>query len=383
MLNLIRRGQSQPLHELLSIVDLPVSIPVLVVLSRLDCAQVLTEVKSLDCVDVSDLDGMLFVTRHSGECVVVSPNNDTDDWVYSQVVRILSNPVTVKGYNICINGTGCKCKSVHVNPIHTKFTKPELGICSYLNLCTKPGCKFLHFPQNVLMHGTHDTPIHTAQDTQWMCCDIRSVGLSSIFYGLIGSIMIDPPWDIHMSLNYGTMTDDEMRNLDLGGIHDNTEENSGFIYIWATSRTIDTARHCLLLWGYTPVDDIVWIKTNQIGGTVRSGRTGHWLNHSKEHCLVGVKGWTSTANFGHFRKCCDVIISPVGESSKKPNEIYDIIESVQPCFNNKVNLELFGRSHNRRPGWITLGNQLDGTHIVHPTVVQRLHALSTQQFSRD
>ena len=26
-------------------------------------------------------------------------------------------------------------------------------------------------------------------------------------------IMADPPWDIHMELPYGTMTDDEMRNL--------------------------------------------------------------------------------------------------------------------------------------------------------------------------
>ena len=26
-------------------------------------------------------------------------------------------------------------------------------------------------------------------------------------------IMADPPWDIHMELPYGTMTDDEMRNM--------------------------------------------------------------------------------------------------------------------------------------------------------------------------
>ena len=28
-------------------------------------------------------------------------------------------------------------------------------------------------------------------------------------------IMADPPWDIHMELPYGTMTDDEMRNMGL------------------------------------------------------------------------------------------------------------------------------------------------------------------------
>ena len=31
--------------------------------------------------------------------------------------------------------------------------------------------------------------------------------------------MADPPWDIHMELPYGTLTDDEVRNLRIGDIH--------------------------------------------------------------------------------------------------------------------------------------------------------------------
>lgn len=40
------------------------------------------------------------------------------------------------------------------------------------------------------------------------------------------------------------------------------------------------------------VDELVWIKTNSLGQLTRGfpGRTGPLLNHSKEHCLVGVKG---------------------------------------------------------------------------------------------
>lgn len=37
---------------------------------------------------------------------------------------------------------------------------------------------------------------------------------------------------------------------------------------------------------YEQVDEIIWVKTNQLQRIIRTGRTGHWLNHGKEHCLV-------------------------------------------------------------------------------------------------
>jgi hypothetical protein len=30
--------------------------------------------------------------------------------------------------------------------------------------------------------------------------------------------------------------------------------------------------------------------------------------------------------------------------------------------------EIFGREHNRRPGWMTMGNQLPGFHLVDPEI---------------
>lgn len=41
---------------------------------------------------------------------------------------------------------------------------------------------------------------------------------------------------------------------------------------------------------YERVDEIIWVKTNQLQRIIRTGRTGHWLNHGKEHCLVSSKG---------------------------------------------------------------------------------------------
>jgi hypothetical protein len=34
------------------------------------------------------------------------------------------------------------------------------------------------------------------------------------------------------------------------------------------------------------------VKTNQLQRIIRTGRTGHWLNHGKEHCLVSTFSWS-------------------------------------------------------------------------------------------
>lgn len=116
--------------------------------------------------------------------------------------------------------------------------------------------------------------------------------------------MADPPWDIHMELPYGTLSDDEMRQLSIPILQD-----EGLIFLWVTGRAMELGREvwynilihccdstfthlivyflqCLQLWGYERVDEIIWVKTNQLQRIIRTGRTGHWLNHGKEHCLV-------------------------------------------------------------------------------------------------
>lgn len=69
----------------------------------------------------------------------------------------------------------------------------------------------------------------------------------------------------------------------------------------------------------------------------------------------------------------DVIVSEVRETSRKPDEIYNIIERLAPGRHMR-RLELFGRKHNTRPGWITAGNQLSDSRIFERDVVDRLNA---------
>ncbi|MEQ2170537.1 N6-adenosine-methyltransferase subunit mettl3 [Goodea atripinnis] len=215
------------------------------------------------------------------------------------------------------------CTKLHFRRIINKHTDESLGDCSFLNTCFHMDtCKYVHYEidsppeaESSLMGplaGTPEIGLH-AEDadsnegklfpSQWICCDIRFLDMSIL--GKFSVVMADPPWDIHMELPYGTLTDDEMRKLSIPALQDD-----GFLFLWVTG-------------SYERVDEIIWVKTNQLQRIIRTGRTGHWLNHGKEHCLVR-------------------------STSHKPDEIYGMIERLSP---GTRKIELFGRPHNVQPNW--------------------------------
>jgi len=181
--------------------------------------------------------------------------------------------------------------------------------------------------------------------------------------GKFGVLMMDPPWDIHMTLPYGTLTDDEMKDLKIQQLQDD-----GILLLWVTGRAMEVGRECLTKWGYNRIDELVWVKTNQLQRLIRTGRTGHWLNHSKEHVLIAQKGNPPWLN---RLIDTDVIVAEVRETSRKPDEVYEIVERLVGADRGVRKLEMFGRKHNRRKGWITIGNQLDGVRLFERDVVER------------
>ncbi|KAK7060338.1 methyltransferase [Paramarasmius palmivorus] len=320
------------------------------------------------------------------------------------------------------------CDRIHFRPLIRPHTDPSLGHCSYLNTCyseptyaqspsippfpgqnhvlapgargptslpsglgaggrgkEKAPCRYLHYEVD-WDTGDGDThgsamrrekkqkerhrlgiglgpegKIDAMMPPQWINCDLRRFDYSVL--GKFHVIMADPPWDIHMSLPYGTMTDDEMRAMPIPTLQD-----EGLLFLWVTGRAMEVGRECLRVWGYTRVDEVVWVKTNQLQRVIRTGRTGHWLNHTKEHMLVGVKTSDPSAtgpikfpSWVNRGLDTDVIVSEVRETSRKPDEVYGLIERMCP---GGRKIEIFGRKHNTRPGWLTLGNQLGATDQV-------------------
>ncbi|XP_073132905.1 N(6)-adenosine-methyltransferase MT-A70-like [Henckelia pumila] len=263
------------------------------------------------------------------------------------------------------------CEKVHFRRIIASHTDTNLGDCSFLDTCRHmKTCKYVHYELDStpevshLMMGQSTVPLNKPLkpqsahycsevelgEPQWINCDIRSFRMDIL--GQFGVIMADPPWDIHMELPYGTMADDEMRTLNVPAL-----QTDGLIFLWVTGRAMELGRECLELWGYKRVEEIIWVKTNQLQRIIRTGRTGHWLNHSKEHCLVGVKGNPEV----NRNIDTDVIVAEVRETSRKPDEMYAMLERISP---RTRKLELFARMHNVQAGWLSLGNQLQGVRLV-------------------
>ncbi|KAF8379769.1 hypothetical protein HHK36_029218 [Tetracentron sinense] len=295
------------------------------------------------------------------------------------------------------SGSYIACEKVHFRRIIALHTDINLGDCSFLDTCRHmKSCKYVHYeldptpdvPAMMMGTATHSLPKQIKPqraeycsevelgEPQWINCDIRSFRMDIL--GKFGVIMADPPWDIHMELPYGTMEDDEMRNLNVPAL-----QTDGLIFLWVTGRAMELGREwpsdhfystvavkalknshafqfayiSLELWGYKRIEEIIWVKTNQLQRIIRTGRTGHWLNHSKEHCLVGIKGNPEV----NRNIDTDVIVAEVRETSRKPDEMYPMLERISP---RTRKLELFARMHNTHAGWMSLGNQLSGVRLV-------------------
>lgn len=259
------------------------------------------------------------------------------------------------------SGSFTPCEKVHFRRIIALHTDVNLGDCSFLDTCRHmKTCKYVHYELDPSQEVSPPKPLKPQRaeycsevelgEPQWINCDIRNFRMDIL--GKFGVIMADPPWDIHMELPYGTMQDEEMRTLNVPAL-----QTDGLIFLWVTGRAMELGRECLELWGYKRVEEIIWVKTNQLQRIIRTGRTGHWLNHSKEHCLVGIKGNPEV----NRNIDTDVIVAEVRETSRKPDEMYPLLERISP---RTRKLELFARMHNTHAGWMSLGNQLSGVRLV-------------------
>ena len=118
----------------------------------------------------------------------------------------------------CKNGTRDKCVSLrkhkglgpctdlHFKKIIMSHTDESLGNCSYLDTCRHMEyCKFIHYKideqdeleskNNALKNAKPDA----AAPIQWINCDLRHIDFRVIGNDC-GVIMLDPPWDIHMTV---------------------------------------------------------------------------------------------------------------------------------------------------------------------------------------
>lgn len=199
--------------------------------------------------------------------------------------------------------------------------------------------------------------------------DINEDLLSSVKNQRYGTILADPPWQFtnrtgkmapeHKRLSrYSTLKLDEIMNIP---VHNIAKEQS-HLYLWVPNALLMEGLEVMRAWDFTYKTNIVWHKIRQDGGPDGRG-VGFYFRNTTEIVLFGVRGHLRTLPPG--RSQVNIIRTQKREHSKKPDELYEIIEKCSPG----PYVELFARG--QREGWSQWGNQVKDYEPDWPTYSNR------------
>lgn len=191
--------------------------------------------------------------------------------------------------------------------------------------------------------------------------------LLSMGFAQFGTILADPPWRFsnrtgkmapeHKRLSrYATMTLQEIMELPVAQL----ALAESHLYLWVPNALILEGLEVMKRWGFTYKTNLVWHKIRKDGGPDGRG-VGFYFRNVTELVLFGTRGALRTFKPG--RTQVNIICSRKREHSRKPDELYPIIEECSP----EPRLELFAR--HKRDGWTQWGDGVS-THadqLEHPT----------------
>ncbi len=200
-----------------------------------------------------------------------------------------------------------------------------------------------------------------------------SVGSSRQLPGLqgrdFGALLVDPPWPYETysekgqgrsaSQHYPVMSIEQIKALPLAA----HAARDSWLFLWCPTPSTHLIAEVMAAWGWEFSGlAFCWVKTNQsatvlpnavIAGPETKGAfhfgLGKTTRKNVELSWLGRRGRPRRRS-GRVR---DLIIAPVREHSRKPDDVYARIEQ----FCSGPYLELFARQ--RRPGWTAWGDQVD------------------------
>lgn len=166
-------------------------------------------------------------------------------------------------------------------------------------------------------------------------------------------IYADPPWRYQQKSlqgtaekHYPTMSIDELCALPV----EQLAEKDCILFLWATFPMLQEALQLIRAWGFQyKTVAFVWIKQNKKSPTWFYG-LGFWTRSNAEICLLAKRGKP-------HRKSASVhqlIISPIEEHSKKPDEVR---KKIVELMGDIPRIELFARQ--KAEGWDVWGNEVD------------------------
>lgn len=123
------------------------------------------------------------------------------------------------------------------------------------------------------------------------------------------------------------------------------------LYLWVPNALLRQGLDVLEAWGFEYKTNIVWHKVRKDGGPDGRG-VGFYFRNVTELILFGVKG-KNARTLKPGRTQVNIIKSRKREHSRKPDELYEIVEE---CSRGPY-LELFARG--ARKGWTVWGNETE------------------------
>jgi N6-adenosine-specific RNA methylase IME4 len=172
------------------------------------------------------------------------------------------------------------------------------------------------------------------------------------------TILADPPWQFqnktgkvapeHKRLaRYGTMSLEDIKSLPVSEIAAPTAH----LYLWVPNALLPEGLAVMEAWGFSYKSNLVWHKIRKDGGSDGRG-VGFYFRNVTELVLFGVRG-KNARTLAPGRRQVNYLQSRKREHSRKPDELYPIIEACSPG----PFAELFARG--ARDGWCSWGNQAD------------------------
>jgi N6-adenosine-specific RNA methylase IME4 len=170
------------------------------------------------------------------------------------------------------------------------------------------------------------------------------------------TVLADPPWRFqnrtgkmapeHRRLSrYGTMSLDEIMELPVAQV----VQDRAHLYLWVPNALVLEGLEVLRRWGFNYKTNLIWYKTRKDGGPDGRG-VGFYFRNVTEMILFGVRG-RNNRTLGPGRTQTNIIISRKREHSRKPDELYSLIERCSPG----PYLEMFAR--HEREGWGQWGKE--------------------------
>lgn len=170
-----------------------------------------------------------------------------------------------------------------------------------------------------------------------------------------GAILADPPWQFtnrtgkmapeHRRLNrYTTMTLQAIKELPIATV----AAAQSHLYLWVPNALLREGLEVMAAWGFHYKTNIIWHKIRKDGGPDGRG-VGFYFRNTTEMVLFGVRGRLRTLASG--RRQVNIIKARKREHSRKPDELYDLVEACSP----RPFLELFARG--QRVGWEQWGHE--------------------------